>query len=91
MTTICEDMIFTSDYLHTATDLHVVICGSKAKPFHPANWHPVIRGTDPDTGAIIGVAGYEMVYEKKVDAAAKARLIMAHVKKLRAEHLEPVK
>lgn len=78
MTTICADLIETSDYLHTATEIRIVIAGRKGE------WSAKIRGTSED-GAEVGVAYYDGgPYETKALATQKARLMFAHVKNLRA-------
>lgn len=78
----------TGDYLHTATNPHSVVCGQKAAPFRPAQWTAHVRGTDPDDGAVIGIAWYDVKYDTKARATARARELLAHVKALRAAGVE---
>lgn len=78
MSPFAADLAVTMEYLHTATDLHMVVCGAKGQ-----DWHAKVRGTDPEDGAVIGVAFYDMTYEFKADATKRARELLAHVKALR--------
>lgn len=76
-----------TDYLHTATDLHFVVAGQSPSRWtrgHTDGWHAKVRGSAPEDGATVGVAFYDVVYETKAEATARARQLLAHVKKLRA-------
>ena len=70
----------STDYLHSATDLHIVTPGT------PGNWRAVVRGTvhDDNRPAIIGVAWYDATYDRKADATKRAREVMRAVKAMRA-------
>ena len=72
---IWQDMLHTTDYLHLATDLHVIIAGKTGE------WHPKVRGYDD--GAEIGVAYYDMVFPKKADASRIASAMLRRVKAMR--------
>ena len=84
MAPICIEMITTTDYLHTASDLEAYVAGQKAGPFRPAAWHPKVRGLCPDDGVAVGVAFYDMVYETKATATKRSREMLTYVKALRA-------
>jgi hypothetical protein len=75
---IHPDLIGTTDYLHSATAIYSVVCGRKGE-----GWSAHVRGRDPDDGAHIGVAWYELDYERKADATKRARQLLAHVRALR--------
>jgi fatty-acid desaturase len=77
MLPIDETLVETTDYLRTATDLHIVACGAKGQ-----DWHPKVRGYDD--GAEVGVAWYGVSYEYKADATKRAREMLAIVKRLRS-------
>jgi hypothetical protein len=70
-------MAVTSDYLYSATDLHIVVGGSKG------SWHPKVRGSDPNDGAIVGVAYYDNDYDTKAEAGHRAGQLMSYVTELR--------
>jgi len=75
-----EALVVTNDYLLTATDLHFVVAGD-----HAHGWFPKVRGADPVDGAPIGVAYYELEYERKADAMKRARQMLSHIKSLRRQ------
>ncbi len=81
--TLCQELVCTTEYLHTAQNLRIVIAGQSVKIGARAEWHPKVRGTDPETGADVGVAYYDMIYGTKADATMKARLLLKHIKGLR--------
>jgi hypothetical protein len=70
-------MAVTSDYLYSATDLHVVVGGSKG------SWHPKVRGSDPKDGGIVGVAYYDNDYDTKAEAGRRANQLLNYVVELR--------
>jgi hypothetical protein len=70
-------MAVTSDYLYSATDLHIVVGGSKG------SWHPKVRGSDPKDGGIVGVAYYDNDYDTKAEAGRRANQLMDYVVELR--------
>lgn len=71
----------TSDYLHSATDLHKVVAGQ------PGAWVALVRGSAPDDGAIIGVAWYTHDYIIKAQASRRAGQLLNHVRALRMDAL----
>lgn len=77
---ICADLIETGDYVLTATDLHTVVCGGRA-----SGYHPKVRGTCPDDGAVVGIAWYPLDYDNIRDAKQRAGELLRHVKALRRE------
>ena len=72
---IWPDMLHTTDYLHLAADLHVVVAGKTGE------WQPKVRGYDD--GAEIGVAFYDMTFAKKADASRIASAMLRRVKAMR--------
>ena len=75
-----EALVVTTDYLLTAEDLRFVVAGDSAH-----GWFPKVRGTDPSDGAPIGVAYYEIEYERKADATKRAREMLGYIKSLRRQ------
>lgn len=76
-----EALVVTTDYLFTATDLACVVAGDSEH-----GWFPKVRGADPEDGAPVGVAYYEIEYALKADAMKRAREVLAYVKALRRSH-----
>lgn len=74
---------YSTDYLHTATDLHTVVPGS------PGKWRAVVRGTvhDDERPAVVGVAWYDSTYHLKADATKRAREVLRAVKAMRLAEL----
>ena len=69
--------VVNADTLKTTVDLHKLVCGTAATGFSPK-----VRGTDTETGAVVGVAYYEVDYTNRADAAKRATEILHHVKRL---------
>lgn len=75
---------YSTDYLHTATDLHTVVPGS------PGEWRAVVRGTvqnDDQRPAVVGIAWYDSTYHLKADATKRAREVLQAVKAMRLAEL----
>jgi hypothetical protein len=68
-----------TDYLPTAIDLRIIVAGSTAN-----GWHSKVRGTDPDDGAAVTAAYYEIVYFKKIEATTRARELLHWVRTQRS-------
>ncbi len=82
---LASELIDTTDYLHTATNLRPLVTGKKGNRILGigGEWYGKVVGDAPDDGAQVTVARYDHPYELTADAKKRASALLQCVKLLR--------